>query len=426
MPSMVPTGRKDAGKTFQFINCRLIRGGKIVKDDLWVRDAKIINPEPVFFDEKIRANVVIDCNDALICPGFIDVQINGGFGYDFSSDIANLQEAMSVVAKGILATGVTSFCPTIVTSPASVYHQILPRIERTSGGPEGASILGLHLEGPFISPEKKGAHPLQFIRGFENGLKTVEEVYGRLDNVAMVTIAPELPGATDVIDGLVSRGIVVSAGHSSGNLDSGEAAVNCGASFITHLFNAMLPFHHRDPGLVGLLTSRHIKHPVHYGIIADGMHTHPAALRIAHRTHPKGLVLVTDAMAAMGLGEGEHTLGQFQVTVQGKRALLQGTETLAGSIVTMDECIRHFIHDAGVSIVEGIEAATLHPAQAMGIKHLKGTLDFGTDADFVFLCDKGPLKVLHTFIAGECVYSANDAHSLKPVHRNFSEEVMIK
>ncbi|XP_066956276.1 N-acetylglucosamine-6-phosphate deacetylase [Macrobrachium rosenbergii] len=421
MPSINSTGKNSPGSTFQFVNCRLVRDGKIIKDDLWVRDGKIINPEPIFFDEKIRADVVIDCSDALICPGFIDVQINGGFGYDFSSDTDNLEEAISVVAKGILATGVTSFCPTIVTSPTSVYHQTLPRIERTAGGHEGAGILGLHLEGPFISPEKKGAHPLQFIRGIENGMQTVEEVYGRLDNVAMVTIAPELPGVFDVIEGLVSQGIVVSVGHSTGNLDTGEAAVNCGASFITHLFNAMLPFHHRDPGLVGLLTSRLIKRPVHYGIIADGMHTHPAALRIAHRTHPKGLVLVTDAMAAMGLGEGEHTLGQFQVTVRGKRALLQGTETLAGSIVTMDECVRHFILDAGVSIVEGIEAATLHPALAMGIEHLKGTLDFNTDADFLLVCDKGPLKVLHTFIAGDCVFSAPDTHALKPVYRNSSK-----
>ncbi|KAK7070228.1 putative N-acetylglucosamine-6-phosphate deacetylase, partial [Halocaridina rubra] len=135
--------------------------------------------------------------------------------------------------------------------------------------------------------------------------------------------------------------------HSNGNLEDGEAAVNCGASFITHLFNAMLPFHHRDPGLVGLLTSKLVSRPVHYGIIADGMHTHPAALRIAYRTHPKGLVLVTDAMSAMGLGEGEHHIGQLLVRVEGKRALLAGTETLAGSIVTMDDCVRHFIHEAG-------------------------------------------------------------------------------
>lgn len=397
---------------YQFVNCRLVRGGQIIKDDFWFRGGRILNPEPVFFEEKVRADVRVDCHNALICPGFVDVQVNGGFGYDFSSDADRLEEAVSSVSRGVLATGVTSFCPTLVTSPDSVYHKIMPRIERTDGGKEGAGILGVHLEGPFISPEKKGAHPLNYIQNLDQGFSKLESTYGRLDNTSVVTIAPELTGAKEVIRELSDRGIVVSVGHSNGNLEDGEAAVNSGASFITHLFNAMLPFHHRDPGLVGLLTSRKINQPVFYGIIADGIHTHPAALRIAHRTHAKGLVLVSDGMAAMGLGDGEHHIGQMMVKVQGRRAVLAGTNTLAGSVATMDECVRVFINDAGVSVVEGIEAATLHPAQLMGITHQKGTLDYNTDADFLLVSDKGPLKVLNTFIAGECVYSSPEAPQL--------------
>ncbi|KAG0717198.1 N-acetylglucosamine-6-phosphate deacetylase [Chionoecetes opilio] len=396
MPSIAPS------KIIKYTNCRLVRAGAIVRDDLWVRGGRIVNPEPVFFDEQVQADATVDCSDALICPGFIDIQINGGFGYDFSSDVGKLEEAVSTVAKGVLATGVTSFCPTVVTSPCSVYHEVLPKLKRTPGGKEGAGILGIHLEGPFINPEKKGAHPLECIQKVE-GINKIHNIYGDLGNVALVTIAPELPGALEVIRHLTSQGIKVSVGHSKGNLEEGEAAVNHGASFITHLFNAMLPFHHRDPGLVGLLTSQFIPRPVHYGIIADGIHTHPAALRIAHRTHPKGLVLVTDAMAAMGLGEGHHCIGQMQVLVEGRQAQVVGTNTLAGSIATMDDCVRHFIKEAGVTVVEGIEAASLHPAQVMGVTHSKGTLDFGTDADFLLLCDKGPLRVLNTFIAGECV-----------------------
>lgn len=395
----------------QFKNCRLVRGGTIVKDDFWVRGGRIINPEPVFFEEKVRADVTVDCHDALICPGFIDIQINGGYGYDFSSDLDKLEEGVSTVAKGILATGVTSFCPTVVTSPRSVYHEVLPKLKRTPGGKEGAGILGIHLEGPFISPEKKGAHPPEFILKIE-GISKVNDTYGNLDNVGLVTIAPELPGALEVIRHLKSKGIKVSVGHSKGNLEDGEAAVNNGASFITHLFNAMLPFHHRDPGLVGLLTSQRINQPVHFGIIADGIHTHPAALRIAYRTHPKGVVLVTDAMAAMGLGDGHHHIGQMEVLVEGQKAQLVGTNTLAGAIVTMDNCVRRFIKEAGATVVEAIEAATLHPAQVMGVDHLKGTLDFGSDADFLLLSDKGPLKVLNTFIGGECVYAAPEAHPI--------------
>ncbi|KAK8376513.1 hypothetical protein O3P69_009865 [Scylla paramamosain] len=405
----------------QFKNCRLVRGRTIVKDDFWVRGGRIINPEPVFFEEKVQADLTVDCHDALICPGFIDIQINGGYGYDFSSDLDKLEEGVSTVAKGILSTGVTSFCPTVVTSPSSVYHEVLPRLKRTPGGKEGAGILGIHLEGPFISPEKKGAHPPEFIQKIE-GIDKVHDIYGNLDNVGLITIAPELPGALEVIHHLRSKGIKVSVGHSNGNLEDGEAAVNNGASFITHLFNAMLPFHHRDPGLVGLLTSQRINQPVHYGIIADGIHTHPAALRIAHRTHPKGVVLVTDAMAAMGLGEGHHHIGQMEVLVKGQKAQLVGTNTLAGAIVTMDSCVRHFIKEAGVTVVEAIEAATLHPAQVMGMDHLKGTLDFGSDADFLLLSDKGPLKVLNTFIGGECVYAAPGAHCIEYTQQRPLEE----
>lgn len=410
MPSIAPS------KIIQFKNCRLVRGGTIVRDDFWVRGGRIINPEPVFFEEQVQADLTVDCHNALICPGFIDVQINGGFGYDFSSDVDKLEEAVSAVAKGMLATGVTSFCPTVVTSPSSVYHKVLPQLKRTAGGKEGAGILGVHLEGPFINPDKKGAHPIQFIKKVE-GISNVLDTYGNLDNVGLVTIAPELPGAPEVIRHLTSQGIKVSVGHSNGSLEHGEAAVNHGASFITHLFNAMLPFHHRDPGLVGLLTSQRINRPVHYGIIADGIHTHPAALRIAHRTHPEGLVLVTDAMAAMGLGDGSHYIGQMEVLVEGRRAQLVGTNTLAGAIATMDDCVRHFIKEAGVTLVEGIEAATLHPAQAMGLSHVKGTLNFGSDADFLLLSDSGPLRVLNTFIGGECVFTAKEAPLLQYIQQ---------
>lgn len=410
MPSIAPS------KIIQFKNCRLVRDGAIVRDDFWVRGGRILNPEPLFFEERVRADLTVDCHDALICPGFIDIQINGGFGYDFSSDVGKLEEAMAVVSKGLLSTGVTSFCPTLVTSPSAVYHEVLPKLKRTPGGKEGAGILGVHLEGPFISPEKKGAHPVQYIQKVE-GVEKLHNTYGNLNNAALVTIAPELPGALEAIRHLASLGIKVSVGHSNGNLEDGEAAVNHGASFITHLFNAMLPFHHRDPGLVGLLTSQRINRPVHYGIIADGIHTHPAALRIAHRTHPKGLVLVSDAMAAMGLGDGNHLIGQMQVKVEGKRAQLVGTNTLAGSIATMDNCVRHFIKAAGVTLVEGIRAASLHPAEVMGLSHLKGTLDYGSDADFLLVSDRGPLQVLNTFIAGECVYSAPEAPPLNYIQQ---------
>ncbi|XP_059616718.1 N-acetylglucosamine-6-phosphate deacetylase [Phlebotomus argentipes] len=391
-------------KLIQFRNCRLIRNHSIVKDDLWVRGGKIIDPLAIFFDEEQQSDVQVDCQGALIAPGFIDLQINGGYGVDFSYDVETVEEGVSKVAKGLLSHGVTSFCPTLVTSPKDTYSQVMPKIGRTAGGAEGATILGIHLEGPFINPSKKGAHPEGCIRDFSNGFDSLLEIYGQLDNVSIVTLASEKENAKEVIQELCRRGITVSLGHTMANLKEGEIACNHGATLITHLFNAMLPFHHRDPGIVGLLASNAIppEKTIYFGIISDGIHTHPAALRIAHRVHPEGLILVTDAVSAMGLAEGTHHIGQMTVDVSGGRAYVAGTKTLCGSIAPMDECVRIFLKSAQCGVVFALEAASLTPAKCLGIAESKGTLNFGADADLVLLNDD--LEVCSTWIAGNCVF----------------------
>lgn len=389
----------------QFINCSILRDHELQREDLWVRQGKILNPEKLFFDEKASADVLVDCKGRMIAPGFIDTQINGGFGVDFSQATDDAESGVSLVGRRILSHGVTSFCPTLVTSPSSVYHKVIPQISARDGGPEGAGVLGIHLEGPYISREKKGAHPEHCLRSFCNtGFSELLSTYGTLEGVRIVTLAPEMERSAEIIGELVRRGICVSLGHSVANLSQAEEAVRCGASFITHLFNAMLPFHHRDPGIVGLLTSDRVPagRTVYYGMIADGIHTNPAALRIAHRAHPKGLVLVTDAITAMGLGPGKHTLGQQEILIDGLNAYVAGTNTLAGSIATMDMCVRHFREATGCTIEEALEAASLHPAQTLGLQHRKGTLNFGADADFLLLDDH--LNVKATYIAGEVVW----------------------
>lgn len=165
----------------------------------------------------------------------------GGYGVDFSYDVNTVDEGMEKVSKGLLAHGVTSFCPTLVTSPAETYHQVLPQIRKRDGGKHGATVLGVHVEGPFISIDKKGAHPAHCIREFDEGFKTVEEVYGDISNISIITLAPEKQRAPETIDELVKLGITVSLGHSMGDLMHGETAVKHGATLITHLFNAMLP-----------------------------------------------------------------------------------------------------------------------------------------------------------------------------------------
>lgn len=250
-----------SGSLIQFINCKILRDHVFQEEDLWVRNGKVVNPEKIFFDERIKADIRIDCNGAFIAPGFIDVQINGnmryffndffllsifnfnpgGFGFDFSNNIEDLERGVMAVSKGILSYGVTAFCPTIVTSPKDYYRVILSKAAKRRGDENGASVLGLHLEGPFIAPGKKGAHPEQYICTFENGYSSLEKMYPNLTNVSMITLAPELDSAYEVIKELRKKGIVISLGHSMADLKCGESAVQSGATFITHLFNAMLP-----------------------------------------------------------------------------------------------------------------------------------------------------------------------------------------
>ncbi|KAM4812890.1 N-acetylglucosamine-6-phosphate deacetylase isoform X2 [Urocitellus parryii] len=448
----------------QFTNCRILRGGALLREDLWVREGRILDPEKLFFDERRVADEQRDCGGYILAPGFIDVQINGGFGVDFSKITENVGSGVALVAQRILSHGVTSFCPTLVTSPPEIYHkrphlpqplptptaglqsswskqgcwrqnhclghsapegglvknacfllithwvQVLPQIPVKSGGPHGAGVLGVHLEGPFISQEKRGAHPEAHLRSFEaHAFHDVLATYGPLDNVRIVTLAPELGRSHEVIQALTAQGICVSLGHSVADLQAAEEAVQSGATFITHLFNAMLPFHHRDPGIVGLLTSDRLPpgRCIFYGMIADGIHTNPAALRIAYRAHPHGLVLVTDAVPALGLGNGRHTLGQQDVEVDGLTAYVAGTKTLCGSIAPMDVCVRHFLQATGCSVEAALEAASLHPAQLLGLEKSKGSLDFGADADFVVLDDT--LRVQATYISGELVWQAEEA-----------------
>jgi N-acetylglucosamine-6-phosphate deacetylase len=211
--------------------------------------------------------------------------------------------------------------------------------------------------------------------------------------VRMVTLAPELPHSLDLIRSLQSRSIVVAAGHSLATYAEMEAAVKAGVTLGTHLYNAMGSLHARDPGLVGYLLS-HSGFP--YSIIADGVHVSPKMLQIAWKANPEGLFLVTDAIEAQGGPEGSYHLGDSRVVVNGGKALIEGTQTLAGSLLTMDQAVRNLCTFTGCSIVEALEAASLKPARILGIEKQKGTLEPGADADLIFLDDQ--LRILETTV----------------------------
>lgn len=356
---------------------------------------------------------------------------------------ADLPKALEVVCNKIVKYGVTLFCPTIVTMDRDSYRQILPQVNEiiknygcdpesrgASNKGQGARIAGLHLEGPFISRQKKGAHPSQLIQDHKP-IQSIDEItnyYSSLDNVSIVTIAPELDPTGQVIADLSRRGVVVSVGHSNGRLSDGQRAFKSGARFITHLFNAMPSFHHRDPGLFGLLTSptgedddailgsskiqrrkstvRNETDGIYWGVIADGIHTHPSALKIAYRANPAGCVLVSDAMGALGLEEGSYNIGTIRVQVRDNKATIEGTDTLAGSVAPLSECLKVFQRATGCSVAEALECVTTHPARVLGIANRKGTLNYGADADFTLLDNN--LNVLAAFIGGECVHGLHN------------------
>jgi N-acetylglucosamine-6-phosphate deacetylase len=394
----------------QFTNCRIVRDNKLINDDLWIRDGLILDPEKIFFDEKSQSNLQIDCNNLILSAGFIDSQINGGFGYDFTSnDNVCIKDKLKIVAKNLLKHGVTAFCPTIVSSENETYELLLPDIIKTSGGADGAAILGAHLEGPFISKEKYGAHDVQYLKTLENGVEDVHGVYGKvLDNIRIVTLAPELDPTGIVVEYLKNSGIIVSIGHSAATLEQGKVSVVHGASYITHLFNAMAAFHHRDPHLFGLLSDYEINKNLFYGIIADGIHTHLAALNVAYRTHPSGLILVTDAISAMGLSEGKvHRIGNknFEIKIEHdkKHAVVANTNILCGSIATMNECVRIFQNAAQCSLASALNCASENPAKMLNLYPGKGSLNFGTDADFIIIDEN--VFVFSTFINGDLVWS---------------------
>ncbi len=324
-----------------------------------------------------------------IAPGFIDLQVNGAYGSDFSTD----GRAVAEVAARLPETGVTSFLPTIITSSFEAYPRLLSQVREASQNVRGARPLGVHLEGPYLNPVRKGAHNPAFLRA-----PNVDEMSRWADDsVRIVTLAPELGGALDAIRMLRGKGIVVSAGHSNATFEEAMAGFEAGITWGTHLFNAMSALGHREPGLPGALLSSSIP----CGLIADGIHVHPAMVGLAYRTKgASGITLITDAMEAMGMPPGCYRLSDRQVIVDATSARLEDG-TLAGSILKLDQAARNMIEFTGCSPAEALMMASATPARVLNLTR-KGCIVIGSDADLVVLDES--LHVTHTVVAGHIVF----------------------
>lgn len=367
---------------------RIIDGGAVL-----IEDGRIVEVGQAFALSTPPNAQVIDATGLILVPGFIDMQFNGGFGRDFTTEPTAIWE----VAAELPRYGVTAFLPTIITAPLGTTATAQDVVSRgMPPGFAGATPLGLHVEGPFLNPEKKGAHNPIYLR-----TPDVEAVrdWTPQRGVRLVTLAPELTGALEVVKALTASGILVSAGHSTATYDEAMAGFDAGIRYGTHLFNAMPSLLHREPGLPGALLTD--PRPT-VGFIADGIHTHPSVVDLAWTMlGSQRLNLVTDAMAALGMSPGTHLLGDFQVNVDDTSARL-ADGTLAGSILSLDEALRNLMAWSGCSLAEALPTITTTPARALGIDDQRGQISTGYWADLVLLTPD--LHVHTTIAAGQVVF----------------------
>lgn len=361
--------------------------------------------------------VAVDLGDLLIAPGFVDVHVHGGGGTQvncptreevgtsvrsmarfharhgttalLATTVSDSPEALRAAVEGVAA---------VATAPRGGPASGYPRPGHLSEDGRGAVVLGSHLEGPWIARSRAGAQFVPALR--PPSVAELDDLVARgSGTVRLVTIAPELEGALDLITAALSGGVVVSIGHTDADYATTKVAFDAGATHATHLFNAMAPMHHRRPGPIAAALG---DERVSLEIIADGVHIHPALIALVATLAPERLVLVTDAIGAAGAPPGLHRLGPLEVLVTDGRAVLAGNaETVAGSVLTMDKAVELAVKVAHVPLLTALKAASLHPAKLLG-EHRKGRLSPGADADLVVLDRQ--LGVVATVVGGQVAY----------------------
>jgi N-acetylglucosamine-6-phosphate deacetylase len=320
----------------------------------------------------------------IAAPGFVDLQVNGFGGIDFlDSDAAGYRRA----GEALLETGVTAYLPTFITTPED---QLLAAIAEIPRGGEGPRVLGVHLEGPFLAPGRLGTHPPLARRDPDPTLLERLLASGR---IRLMTLAPELEGADELIELLLRRGVTVSCGHTDATAGEANAAFDRGVRTVTHLFNAMRPLRHRDPGIAGAALARE---DVVVQIILDGVHLAPETARLVWRAAAGRVALVTDAVSGAGVQDGSYSLGGLEVKI--RDGVVRGPDgQLAGSVLTMIEAVRN-LHALGVPLANALEAASTVPAGVLGLRDV-GRLAPDAPADVVVVDDG--LQIERVLLGGQ-------------------------
>ena len=378
----------------------LILPGRVVTEgSLIIEGGRIVAIEPRRVDPAGAA--FVDASDCYVAPGFIDVHVHGLGGHDTLDG----DGAVARIAALLPRYGVTAFCPTTVACAPDDLRGVLQQVRQARVSPVAGSarVLPAHIESNFINPDYKGAQPAECLRsgprdggdGVYSGRDVLDVIQACRPDIAVVTMAPELPDGIDLVHSLAAAGHRVALGHSGADYETAIAAIDAGARHATHLFNRMGPMTHRDPGLPGAVLSRE---EVAVELICDGYHVHPSMCRVAAAAKgPDGVLAITDATAGAGLTPGSTTqLGRRTIRVEAQAAFLEDG-TLAGSTLTMDRAFRNAVTSFGSSLVDAALLCATNPARALGLNGF-GVLAEGAWADLVVL-DRG-FRAVRTYIGG--------------------------
>ncbi|MBD5550006.1 MAG: N-acetylglucosamine-6-phosphate deacetylase [Lachnospiraceae bacterium] len=378
-------------------NARILFPDRIEEGAVRIEGDKIteINPR-----EK-EGEAVMDAEGMYLSPGFIDIHIHGAGGYD---TMEGTREALAGIGRAIAVHGTTSYVPTTMTMDTASIRRVVKVVSEMRGEQsEGAGVIGVHLEGPFVNSSMLGAQNPEYVKN-PSKEELEKMIRGYESSVITVTFAPELPGSKELITFLKSHGIHASMGHTCADYETAKQAISAGVSHVTHLYNAMTPLKHREPGVVGAVFDSDITTE----FIADGIHIEYPALRIALKQ--KGtdrIVLVTDAMMGCTMPEGKYFLGGQEVWIQNGMAKLRDG-TFAGTLLTLDEAVRNLKNNTEYPLYELVKMATWNPAVYCGIEDHKGRIAEGYDAD-VILFDED-IRVRKVIIGGRIISQKNHNH----------------
>ncbi|KAF1916865.1 hypothetical protein BDU57DRAFT_517233 [Ampelomyces quisqualis] len=393
-----------------FTNCRYILNGELVEDHLVISDETGL----ILKREGYIGGDAVDLEDSIVAPGFLELHTNGANGFHFThfEDEKSYAAKVDGIARYYATQGVTGFYATIPTVKGDEFKQVLPSLTARSI-PNSASLLGAHVEGPYLHPTKKGAHSAHLFQSCSTNPVSIYGSSNLQNTVKLVTLAPELPDFHSLVQSLTSHGIRVSMGHSTATYEQGLGGINAGATCLTHTLNAMSGWNPRAPGLAGLTSLPKTQHPPspYYTIIADGHHLHPSTVSLLYRANPKRAITITDSIELASLPDGTypgHSQIPFEQTKDGDRATIAGTDTLIGGCIPLQQSVRNLMKWSGCGIAEAVCTVTENVAGLMGIDSEggRGVLKEGRRADLTVLSEEG--EVLQTWIAGVKVWDKED------------------